>query len=75
MEKKRQDPFSLVREDEEESYKERNESIKRGKMERVTSISETAKREANNGNNESEPRNPSPSFSGSYSDRFISHQG
>ena len=44
-------------------------------MERVIRISETAKREANNKNNESEQRKPSPFFSRSYSDRFISHQG
>ena len=36
---------------------------KERRMESVTNISETAKREANNRNNESEPRNPSPYFS------------
>ena len=73
MTKEGQDSFSLC-EDEEEGYKEEEESIKR-EMERVISISETAKREASNRNDESEPRNPSPFFSRSYSGRFISHQG
>ena len=41
-------------------------------MKRVTNISETVKREANNRNNESEQRNPSPSSSGSDSGRFTS---
>ena len=45
--------------EEEDGIKEREESIMR-KMERVISISEIAKREAKNRNNESEPRNPSP---------------
>ena len=40
--------------------------------ERIINISETAKREANNRNNESELRNPSHSFSRSY--RIIFHQ-
>ena len=41
-------------------------------MERVINISETTKREADNRNNENEQRNPPPSFSRSYSGRFIS---
>ena len=62
MTKEKQDPFSLC-EDEEKSYKEEKESIKREEMERVINTSETVKREADNRNNESELRNPSSSFS------------
>ena len=53
----------------EEGYKEKHKE----RMERVINISETSKREANNRNNESELRNPSPFLLRSYSDRFISH--
>ena len=49
----------MCEDEEEEGYKERMKAIKR-KMERVISISETVEREANNRNNESEQRNPSP---------------
>ena len=74
MTKEEQDSISLC-EEEEEGYKEMEERIKRGKMERVINNSETTKREVNNRNNENEPRNPPPFFSRGYSDRFISHQG
>ena len=61
--KEGQDPFSFVwsRGREEGSYKEKEEN-KWEEMEGLISISETSKREASNRNNESEPRNPSPSF-------------
>ena len=61
--------------EEEEGYKERMEIVKKRNGESNQHISETAKREASNRNNESEPRNPSHSFSRRYSGRFISHQG
>ena len=54
----RQNSFSLC-EVEEEAYKEREGSNKEREMERITSISEAVKREANNRNNESGPRNSS----------------
>ena len=51
---------------------QRRKSTQRRKMERVINISETTKREAINRNNESEQRNPSPSFSqgGTVADSF-----
>ena len=67
--KEGQNSFSLCRDEEEEAYKEGREH--KVKMEREIRISEAMKREASNRTNESEPRNPSPSFSRSYSDRFI----
>ena len=50
--------FPCVKMRKKRSYKERGESIKGEVKERVISISETAKREGSNRNNESEPRNP-----------------